>query len=173
MKMEEENRDSDCHMLDEDHDEVLDKIEPIKCEKLVVLNGEHTVALNDDEEETDELSKELNKLNKMIIDDNNNNTPELSIKRKQIKTEKTLQLKQLQIDLKNEEAKLILLKRLYYSQRITSQPPTTQQTQQQQLKLQQQALAKSQQLKSNANQLTAVNQSINPNQRSIINKKVN
>ena len=173
MKMEEENRDSDCHMLDEDHDEMLDKIEPIKCEKLVVCNGKHTVDVNDDEEETDELNRELNKLNKMIIDDNNNNTPELSIKRKQIKTEKTMQLKQLQIDLKNEEANLILLKRLYYSQRITSQPPTTQQTQQQHLKLQQQALAKSQQLKSNANQLTVANQSINPNQRSIINKKVN
>ena len=71
--------------------------------------------LKDELEETMCLEK--------VTDDNNNNHhisfDEDFIDFKRIKLEKNLKLKQLQIELKNEEAKLILFKRLYYSQQIT------------------------------------------------------
>ena len=65
------------------------------------------------------MNKQLAKLAPL---DSNHNAVVFTSKRTVLKRAKAQKLKQLQIDLKNEEAKLILLKRLYYSQRIATQP---------------------------------------------------
>lgn len=118
------------------------------------------------ETEEEELNRELKALSKLVELDTNNNSDMYRSKRTLLKHAKASKLKQLQIDLKNEEAKLILLKRLYYSQRITQTPLT----QQQQL-LKQQQLA--QQQKNMAMKKPGMNgqipqQGMNPNRSSIM-----
>lgn len=166
---------NDCEMIDES--EV--KPEVIKAEVIIkseletftkpveLLNGDHHHTDDDDtnikekpetplilsEEEQFEL--ELAKLNKLADLNSNNNSELFRSKRTALKHAKALKLKQLEIDLKNEETKLLLLKRLYYSQRIASQPLAQQQQLLRQQQLQQQQ--KAQQLKKNAS--LAANQS--------------
>ena len=90
-----------------------------------LLNGKESTEKVETE---NDIEKELEKLNENIKRvEINNSTGLYRSKRKALKKTKSLKLKQLQIDLKNEEAKLILLKRLYYSQRISNQPLTQQQ----------------------------------------------
>ncbi len=139
-----------------------------------VINSPNTPVVELSEEE--QIQNELNKLNKLAEIDANNNSELFRSRRTALKHAKAQKLKQLQIDLKNEEAKLILLKRLYYSQRMTSQPLTQQQQLLKQQQLQQQQ--KAQQLKKSvamSNQLPSGGL-INgmPGQRqSIMNNKVN
>ncbi len=144
-------------------------------------NGQPNGVISDQEPEAE---KEVEMVEtKMAIDDNNNNDRSFNIeeqikrinKVKLLKSEKSLKLKQFQLDLCNEEAKLILLKRLYYSQHI---PPSQAQQQRssmqqnggpmanKQLMLQQQQRMANQQILNNGNP-----SGLNP-QRSIINKKV-
>lgn len=125
-----------------------------------------------------EIEKELEKLNDNIRKVELNNSSDIyRSKRNALKQAKSLKLKQLQIDLKNEEAKLILLKRLYYSQRISNQPLTQQQQLLKQQQMQQHA--KNQQLKKANAAAAALNNQAGTNnghlptnnQRSIINNK--
>ena len=102
------------------------------------------VVLSDEEQ----VQNQLDKLNQLAELDVKNNSELFRSRRTALKHAKAQKLKQLQIDLKNEETKLILLKRLYYSQRIASQPLTQQQQLLKQQQLQQQQ--KAQQLKKSA-----------------------
>lgn len=154
--------DKDIIKIEEDLSviEVQEKPET-KNTSIIELSTENNGDCKIDEESTDEykLNIELKQLNKLVEIDRNNkkeNSEEIyRSKRSHLKMVKSKKLKQLQIDLKNEEAKLILLKRLYYSQRITTQPLTAQQ---QLLKQQQMQHAKNAQLLKNQNALNS-----NPN----------
>lgn len=125
------------------------------------------VATMETETEEEELDRELKALSKLVELDTNNNSEMYRSKRTLLKQAKASKLKQLQIDLKNEEAKLILLKRLYYSQRMTQTPLTQQQQllKQQQLAQQQKNMAMK---KPGMNGQMQPQQGMNPNRSSIM-----
>lgn len=125
------------------------------------------VATMETETEEEELERELKALSKLVELDTNNNSEMYRSKRTLLKQTKANKLKQLQIDLKNEEAKLILLKRLYYSQRMTQAPLTQQQQllKQQQLAQQQKNMAMK---KPGMNGQMQPQQGMNPNRSSIM-----
>lgn len=167
-EIEDEN---DCEMIDETEVKSEIQTETIKESH---LNGtesnsgtnydsskEATAVIDNAKTPIEELSdkeqikKQLEKLNQLAEIDVNNNSELFRSRRTAFKHAKAQKLKQLQIDLKNEEAKLILLKRLYYSQRIASQPANQQQQLLKQQQLQQQQ--KAQQIKKSA---TLVNQGL-------------
>jgi hypothetical protein len=137
------------------------------------LNGNHELPAEEAvaASEEEELSRELAALNKLVALDTNNNSELYRSKRSLLKQAKASKLKQLQIELKNEEAKLILLKRLYYSQRMTQTP-----LKQQQQLLKQQQLQKNQAMKkpgmngfmSQQQQAMNPNPNNNPNRSSIM-----
>lgn len=137
------------------------------------LNGNHELPAEEAvaASEEEELSRELAALNKLVALDTNNNSELYRSKRSLLKQAKASKLKQLQIELKNEEAKLILLKRLYYSQQMTQTP-----LKQQQQLLKQQQLQKNQAMKkpgmngfmSHQQQAMNPNPNNNPNRSSIM-----
>ena len=147
--------------------ESLEEAAPAPCSPSTPL-----VVLSDEEQ----IKLELEKLSQLAEIDANNNSELFRSRRTALKHAKAQKLKQLQIDLKNEEAKLILLKRLYYSQRIASQPITQQQQLLKQQQLQQQQ--KAQQLKKSAamaNQALpgGLTNGLQGQRQSIMNNKVN
>lgn len=149
------DEDNDCEMIDET--EIKPDVKPaLKKEEVTIaetkphMNGidnghaePEAVNMEAGETEEEELNRELKALSKLVELDTNNNSEMFRSKRSLLKQVKANKLKQLQIDLKNEEAKLILLKRLYYSQRMTQTPLTQQQQllKQQQLAQQQKNMA--------------------------------
>lgn len=119
----------------------------------------------------EQIQQELTKLTKLSEFEATNSSEVFCSRRSALKQAKAKKLKQLQIDLKNEEAKLILLKRLYYSQRIASQPLTQQQQLLKQQQLQQQQ--KNQQMKkANALNNAAAMNNGGMQRQSIMNNKV-
>lgn len=140
----------------EENTNLQNEINNIKQEaKPVLTNGHAThltngvVTANDDEEEEDlkvnetdtemlvdethtTTTNDLDKTNLKNIknEPDENNLEEKRKRRVMLKREKALKLKQLQLELKKEEAKLILFKRLYYSQRIVPSQQNNQQSQQ-------------------------------------------
>ena len=184
-KKEEEEEpcdEEDFPMEDEDVEEVkLEEAPTTKLDEVIKVEEEKDDKVNDAEmEDTTTLDKI------MITDDNNNTTltdhDQDLVDLRQIKLDKNLKLKQLQIELKNEEAKLILFKRLYYSQRITPPAPNAQSLAAQQKApikptINQQINLKSQQpmkpvLNGNSNVPTAPVIGGQPQRASILNKKV-
>ena len=112
-----------------DETEIKAEVKPAVKKEEPKLNGNHELPAEEAvaASEEEELSRELAALNKLVALDTNNNAELYRSKRSLLKQAKASKLKQLQIELKNEEAKLILLKRLYYSQRMTQTPLTQQQ----------------------------------------------
>ena len=112
-----------------DETEIKAEVKPAVKKEEPKLNGNHELPAEEAvaASEEEELSRELAALNKLVALDTNNNSELYRSKRSLLKQAKASKLKQLQIELKNEEAKLILLKRLYYSQRMTQTPLTQQQ----------------------------------------------
>jgi hypothetical protein len=159
-----------------DETEIKAEVKPAVKKEEPKLNGNHELPAEEAvaASEEEELSRERAALNQLVALDTNNNSEPYRSKRSLLKQAKASKLKQLQIELKNEEAKLILLKRLYYSQRMTQTPLT----QQQQLLKQQQLaqLQKNQAMKkpgmnglmSQQQQAMNPNPSNNPNRSSIM-----
>ena len=111
MKEEEEAVDDDVPL------DGLAKVEPLSCEKanenemIIDDNGDLINSNLDNENEKEKLSVDCKR--------NLKRTLKLSDeKMKILKQQKILKLQQLKIELCNEEAKLILFKKLYYSQRM-------------------------------------------------------
>ena len=121
------DEENECEMIDET--EIKAEVKPAVKKEEPKLNGNHELPAEEAvaASEEEELSRELAALNKLVALDTNNNSELYRSKRSLLKQAKASKLKQLQIELKNEEAKLILLKRLYYSQRMTQTPLTQQQ----------------------------------------------
>lgn len=132
----------------------------LKSEKLHLTNGQGG---GDGQEETTENHNHKESGETTTIDNNNNNSSVSSVNSSKTSKDLKLMLKQLQADLRTEESKLLLLKRLHYSQKY----PNTNQfnNQQQQTAAAAAAAAAANQQRMNQLNGQLKNQAQNPSQK--------